>query len=156
MAPPLNGPRKTFPRRSTSSRAYPHLPFEDRTFNVIFGISVFTHISALADTWLMELRRILAPGGYGLFSIHDEDTWHLIATNPPTRDLFGLEPDDVKNAAKSDLVVVDGGSELASEYVNVFHSRARIQREWGRYFEIVSIQPGFMQHQSMVVLRKPT
>jgi SAM-dependent methyltransferase len=143
------------PFKFATCSAYPHLPFEDRTFNVIFGISVFTHISALADTWLLELRRILVPGGYGLFSVHDEHTWEMLSQHGSTRELFQLGFEDIANAAKADLVVVDG-SDLESEYINVFHSRARILREWGQYFQIVSIDPGLMHHQSVVVLRKPT
>src|SRR5260370_39602709 len=42
---------------------YPHLPFEDRKFSFIYGGSVFTHIRYLEDFWLMELSRILPPGG---------------------------------------------------------------------------------------------
>jgi SAM-dependent methyltransferase len=141
------------PFKFVTCSAYPHLPFEDRTFDVIFGLSVFTHIVALADAWLMEMRRILKPGGYGLFSVHDEHTWQLLSQNEATREQFALTPEDIGKAASGDLVVIDG-PDLPSEYVNVFHSTARIKREWGQYFEIVSIQPGFY-HQSMVVLRKP-
>src|SRR5262249_5786559 len=41
----------------------PHLPFEDRYFGLIYAGSVFTHIDDLADAWLLELRRVLRPGG---------------------------------------------------------------------------------------------
>jgi SAM-dependent methyltransferase len=41
----------------------PHLPFEDRYFDLIYCASVFTHIDDLADAWLLELRRIMRPGG---------------------------------------------------------------------------------------------
>jgi ubiquinone/menaquinone biosynthesis C-methylase UbiE len=142
------------PFRFVTCSAYPHLPFEDRTFDVIVGISVFTHIVSLADAWLMELRRILVPGGYGLFTVHDEHTSQFLSENDEMRKLFELEHEDIASAAGADLVVVDG-PELPSEYVNVFHSTARIQQEWGQYFEIVSIQPRAFYHQSMVVIRKP-
>ena len=52
----------------------PHLPFEDRSFPFIYCGSVFTHIDDLADAWLLELRRILAPGGRIYLTIHDEHT----------------------------------------------------------------------------------
>jgi hypothetical protein len=44
----------------------PHLPFEDGYFNLVYCGSVFTHISDLADAWLLELKRILSvcPGRY--------------------------------------------------------------------------------------------
>lgn len=62
------------PFRFMTCTAYPHLPFEDGKFTLVYGISVFTHILQLIDMWLMEFRRILAPGGYALFTIHDEHT----------------------------------------------------------------------------------
>jgi ubiquinone/menaquinone biosynthesis C-methylase UbiE len=40
----------------------PHLPFEDGYFDLIYCGSVFTHISDLADAWLLELKRIMRPG----------------------------------------------------------------------------------------------
>ena len=94
------------PFKFVTCSAYPHLPFEDRTFDVIFGLSVFTHIISLSDAWLMELRRILVPGGYGLFSVHDEHTWQLLSQNEVTRELFALAPEDIANAEKGDLVVL--------------------------------------------------
>ena len=39
------------------------LPFGDGSFQMIYAGSVFTHIADLADAWLLELRRVLAPGG---------------------------------------------------------------------------------------------
>ena len=41
----------------------PHLPFADGYFDFAYCSSVFTHISDLADAWLLELRRIVRSGG---------------------------------------------------------------------------------------------
>jgi SAM-dependent methyltransferase len=49
----------------------PHLPFEDRYFDLIHAGSVFTHIDDLVDSWLLELRRLLKPGGRLYLTIHD-------------------------------------------------------------------------------------
>src|SRR6202035_4139054 len=37
----------------------PHLPFEDRYFDLIYCGSVFTHIDDLADAWFLEIKRIM-------------------------------------------------------------------------------------------------
>jgi len=50
----------------------PHLPFEDRYFDLIYCGSVFSHIDDLADTWLLELRRILQPGGSLYITVCDK------------------------------------------------------------------------------------
>ena len=47
---------------ATTTRV-PHLPFEDRYFDLIFCGSVFTHIEDLQESWLLELGRVLRPSG---------------------------------------------------------------------------------------------
>ena len=142
------------PFRFVTGTQFPHLPFEDRTFDVIVAVSVFTQIFLLTDAWLMELRRILKPGGYGLFTVNDEHTWRFLQQNDSKRALYEIEQQDIAAAEGGDLVVVEGPS-LASEYVNVFYSTTRIRGEWSQYFEIVSIEPRAYVQQSIVVVRKP-
>lgn len=50
----------------------PHLPFEDRSFGLVYCGSLFTHIDDLAEAWFAELRRVLRPGGRLYFSINDQ------------------------------------------------------------------------------------
>jgi len=52
----------------------PHLPFEDNQFGLVFAGSVWTHIGELDDAWLLEMRRILRPGGRLYITISDENT----------------------------------------------------------------------------------
>lgn len=63
----------------------PHLPFEDRSFALIYCGSLFTHIDDLADAWLLELKRILKPGGRLYVTLHDEATIRLFES-PRFRD----------------------------------------------------------------------
>lgn len=69
LAPPL--------RFATTTTA-PHLPFADGYFDLIYAISVFTHISELADAWFLELLRVLRPGGHVHLTIHDEHSVDLL------------------------------------------------------------------------------
>ena len=51
----------------------PPLPYPDEAFDLIYSISVFSHLgSGLQLRWLRELRRILAPGGLALLSVHGQ------------------------------------------------------------------------------------
>lgn len=56
-----------------TTTVFPHLPFEDRSFGLIYCGSLFTHIDDLAEAWLLELHRILRPGGRLYFSVNDRD-----------------------------------------------------------------------------------
>lgn len=49
----------------------PPLPFEDATFDAIYGVSVFTHLDeSMQDAWFAELKRVLKPHGWLLFTVH--------------------------------------------------------------------------------------
>jgi SAM-dependent methyltransferase len=54
----------------------PHLPFEDRSFGLVYCGSIFTHLDDLAEAWFLELHRILRPGGRLYFSLNDR---HAVA-----------------------------------------------------------------------------
>ena len=49
----------------------PPLPFADESFDLVYALSVFTHLTAdLQLAWRDELRRVLRPGGRLLISTH--------------------------------------------------------------------------------------
>ena len=69
-------------------------PVQVPDLTLVYAGSVFTHILHLMDMWLMEFRRILAPGGYALFTVHDEHTWQCLSENETQRrfvDSAGIE-----------------------------------------------------------------
>jgi len=49
----------------------PHLPFEDRSFGLVFAGSVWTHLDDLAEAWALEVHRVLRPDGRFYFTIND-------------------------------------------------------------------------------------
>ncbi len=51
----------------------PPLPYEDSRFDLLYSISVFTHLPVeLQLRWAAELRRVLRPGGVALLSLHGD------------------------------------------------------------------------------------
>ena len=54
----------------------PPLPCEPEQFDLVYAISVFTHLDEPAQQdWLAELRRVLKPGGIALVTLHGARTW---------------------------------------------------------------------------------
>jgi SAM-dependent methyltransferase len=51
----------------------PPLPYADASFDTVFAVSVFTHLSLDSQRrWVDELRRVLNPGGSLLVTLHGE------------------------------------------------------------------------------------
>lgn len=49
----------------------PPLPFPENKFDLVYALSVFTHLSEpLQILWMREIFRVLAPGGYLIFTTH--------------------------------------------------------------------------------------
>lgn len=145
------------PFKFMTCTAYPHLPFEDGKFTLIYGLSVFTHILHLQDMWLMEFKRILAPGGYALFSIHDEYTKECLANDENLRRLWlghgWWVDEDFSQGLQNDVEVTGLGKSWAQ--VTAFFRQGWVRREWGQYFDVVSFEPREETYQTVVVLRKP-
>ena len=66
--------RDNLPDISTSlSDFYPPLEIPSSSVDMIYGISVITHLTEGAQfAWLKELRRILKPGGVCVLTTHSE------------------------------------------------------------------------------------
>jgi SAM-dependent methyltransferase len=69
------------PLQFATTTMTPHLPFEDQSFDLVYCGSVFTHIDDLADTWFLELHRILRPGGRLYFTINDHHAVNIFDGN---------------------------------------------------------------------------
>ena len=138
----------------------PHLPIEDGFFDVVTAFSVFTHIDELETAWLLELRRILRPGGIAYLTIHDEEVWHYLADVPD-----GMLTQSIRSTARGALA--DFTAPIDREVFvwtnrsyyksNVFHSKSYIRRNWGRFFDIAAIVPwGHVKNQAVVIAVKPS
>ncbi|MEO8848939.1 MAG: class I SAM-dependent methyltransferase [Casimicrobiaceae bacterium] len=135
----------------------PPLPFDDDCFDVVYGVSVFTHLrEALQDRWLAELRRITRVGGLVLTTVHGETAVEFFRLRP-------TEYAHLKLAiAKRGLLVSSGNSQLdghveqPGEYVNVFHDSNYIGRHWSAYFDILHVIPGYIFTHDLVVMRRRT
>jgi len=129
----------------------PPTVYPDNMFDLIFGISVLTHLpEAMQFDWLEELRRITKPGGYVILSIHGEKHFKKMGdevNQVMSEKGFYYHMQDSYNYGKS--------VNLPDFYQNAYHSKKYIRREWGKYFDVLDIQALlFDNHQDSVLLQK--
>ncbi len=59
--------------------AMPPLPYSSDAFDVIYCISVFTHLNEdMQNAWLRELHRILTPNGVLIFTVHGKNAQGIL------------------------------------------------------------------------------
>jgi SAM-dependent methyltransferase len=130
----------------------PRLPFEERHFDLVYAASVFTHIAVGADAWILELRRILAPGGLAYVTIHDETSLALLRRMPDHWVTRLIVAERGSLAGSFDSFVV-GGSD--PKHAVVFHGLDWLTRKWQAWFRVVSVTPEAYYYQTALLLQKP-
>jgi SAM-dependent methyltransferase len=65
--------------RATVNGSDPPSPYDSKTFDVVYAMSIFTHLTEPSQLrWLDEWRRILAPSGLLLFTTHGNTHAHKL------------------------------------------------------------------------------
>jgi SAM-dependent methyltransferase len=105
----------------------PGLPWPDRHFDLIYAVSVFTHMTDPWSGWLLELRRVLAPSGLLVVTVLGEG-------------MIEVERGGAWNEDEIGMNVLRRGQDWAGGGPTVFHSHWWIREHWGRAFEIVEIR----------------
>ena len=130
---------------------FPHLPYKDETFDVVYGISVFTHTKYLWDFWLAEIRRVLKSGGLCIQTVQCEEAWRFYHQN---RQL------DWVRAGHPDVMLRE--PEMTADYFlygdcfisHNFFKEEVIKRYWGRIMEVVEFLPPQKHgYQNWIVLK---
>jgi SAM-dependent methyltransferase len=126
----LNGPEPPLDRPAES-------------FDLIYGVSVFTHVTANWAPWLLEIHRVLRPGGLAMFSFLGEKMWRNVLARDWDADRLGM-------IVSSPHRPWDHGGPDA------FHSEWWLRAHWGRVFEIVHLDhgPADIPGHGWIVLRR--
>lgn len=140
--------------RVFANTSIPVLPLEDNSFDLVTAYSVFTHLNEPELNWLLELRRILRPGGIAYLTIHDEVTWKNLS--PSLRSTIEKWRPDVLDAPEmppGKTVITFRNDDPYN--CNVFHGADYIKNVWGRFFDICEVRSTWVGQQAAVVCRKP-
>jgi SAM-dependent methyltransferase len=124
----------------------PPLPHEDEQFDLVYALSVFTHLpEPLQHAWMAELRRVVRPGGFILFTAHGR------------RYLERLDEEERERFLAGELVVRwdrVAGTNLCAAY----HPESWVQEQLARDLELVELVPEGARgnpHQDLYLLRRP-
>ncbi len=140
----------------------PHPPTSYPTgwFDVVIASSVFTHLSqSMQAEWLLELKRIVRPGGIVVASVHgrfassfafrsldfclEGRAWHyLLALRMTATGFVDLVDRSFDGLAPGDY------------YRQSFQTPRFTMRAWSKHFEILEYVEGALAYQDVVVMRQ--
>ncbi|MEX2030837.1 MAG: class I SAM-dependent methyltransferase [Anaerolineales bacterium] len=137
--------------RFTRNQALPPLPYPDARFDLVYAISVLTHLSeAFQMQWLDELCRVTRPGGLLLLTVHGATA---LATLPPNL----AEELDVARTGFAFLNNDAWKAVFPEWYQSSFQTREHVMGTFGRGLEHLGyIEAGMGAKQDVVLLRRPS
>lgn len=140
------------------NHSIPSLPLPDESVDLVSAFSVFTHIEAMESTWLMELKRIMRPGGIAWITVHTEHTlqemdpgwplWKAVMNHPQK----GAELAETRTFDDHRLVVRWKTDRSYSS--NVFYKQDYLTKTWGKIFDVVDFRRRCPKFQDVIVLQK--
>jgi len=128
--------------------ALPPSPFKEKTFDLVWAGSVFTHLDEdHQDSWLKEMQRMLKPCGILLASVHGPHLWE---TRLPSWTIAKLRERGMM------YVRTNADSGIHPDWYQVaWHTEEYIRNHWAPVFDILGYLPrGFNDYQDIIVARK--
>lgn len=130
----------------------PHLPFEERYFDLVYCGSVFSHIGEMTAAWLLELARIIRPGGRLYLTINTKQSMYAYLKRWPqlefSRQVRALLTDE---QIRSDFSVAEVGRGPLLH--SVFDLRT-FRRMCEAAFDVLKVERNVYTFQTALVLRR--
>jgi SAM-dependent methyltransferase len=132
------------PLQAFANGEAPPLDQPSASFDLVWSVSVFTHLTDHWAGWLAELHRVLKPGGLALISFLGGAMYEVWTGQT-------WEPDRVG------MTVLDHGQDWALGGPTVFHSPWWLREHWGRAFDVVQLREGSAprEHGLVLLRRRP-
>jgi SAM-dependent methyltransferase len=115
----------------------PPLPLESASLDLVYAISVFTHLSDSWARWLAELHRVLKPGGLLFATFLGSGVWpNGFGAG------MGVEHEEIGMQVEQPWGAFRG---FHGHGPAVFHSSWWLREHWGRAFELLDLyERGFV------------
>ena len=140
------------------NNSIPGLPLEDSSIDLISALSVFTHIENFDLAWLMELKRILHPGGIAWITFHSEQTWRGVKESSAMYRRWCTHPEFAARRRQMDKGfdrMVFRWRSNRSYTSNVFYDTDFLRDRWGRLLDVLEVRRRVPNHQDVIILQKP-
>jgi SAM-dependent methyltransferase len=121
------------------------LKFADGTFDFVYSISVFTHLTQGNQRfWMDEIMRVLKPGGHMLFTVHGLS--RLKGLSPEQRQIF-----EAGNA------VIVGSQYSGTNSCGTYHPQQYVRDVLCRNWQLLAFEPGAAKdaNQDAFLMEKP-
>jgi SAM-dependent methyltransferase len=112
------------PFRFFRSALQPPLQFQAASLDLVWAMSVFTHIADDWNEWLAEMHRVLSPGGILIASFLGKGMWQPLVGEPYRESEVGMAV----------LHHWEGPDAW------VFHSEWWLREHWGRAFDVLAVR----------------
>jgi SAM-dependent methyltransferase len=131
----------------------PPLQVSENTFDLVFGVSVMTHLTpAVQNAWLSELQRILKPGGLALLTFAGDTNVAFVSRIIDQKWLSEyIETGSGRDLPSTDL---EGIIDQPGYYMNVYNTARVVRSRCSEYFEVLDILECMFGYQDLAVLRK--
>jgi len=131
---------------------YPPTGYPDESFDLIYGLSVITHLKEVTrDAWIKELARVIKKGGTCVLTYHS--AFHLLQ--------HGISPWAVPLCAELAVRGISDshpdpalGADLSVYYKATFNTFANLNSAVSSWFDIVHHYPRALVYQETLVLRR--
>lgn len=130
------------PFHTVRSPVDPPSGLEQDSFDLIYTVSVFTHLADNSLAWLVELHRLLKPGGLLIATFMGRWSSEYFAQECWIEDRVGMN-------------VLGHHRDWESGGPAVLMSEWWLREHWGRAFEIVRIDPQFQNFSWVLARRRP-
>jgi len=146
--------------RSAVNQPKPPLPFSDAEFDVVYAWSLWTHFSESEEVpWLLELQRVLRPGGLALLTTNGTRALADYLVFPGRDEQWeGVTVSELRNNGilyRNYDAATARIARTGAAYGLTFHDSDYVRRVWSPHFEILEIDEGGMHNgQDLIVLRR--
>lgn len=152
---------KFLPKEITTfqNTSIPSLQLESNSIDIVSAYSVFTHIESMETAWLMEIRRILRPGGMAWITVHTENTlyemtpdwplWNAVVAHPMMSNIQKFDDSHFTD----DRLCIRWHCDR-SYSTNVFYKEEYLKSAWGRIMNVADFRRRFPSYQDVIILVK--